>query len=218
RHLRPPLRPPLLPLPPRRPPPHRPAPHPQGARQDPLRLRPQGVAPRGPHRARRTQAPQGPAPRGPPAVGSPAARAGPAAEAQGGAALIAGRARAQAARHFFPDVNAWLDRPPDTRLPGACTYPARSLAWGGLALYLLPLGSRRQPDHGLRDGGPRVLANLNRLARAAQTTPPAHDTLDHLPGHVKLAGWERPRARMARRLARMKALGAARLLGRPVLL
>src|SRR5581483_4875572 len=52
RRLRPPLRPPLLPLPPRRPPPHRPAPHPQGARQDPLRLRPQGVAPRGPHRAR----------------------------------------------------------------------------------------------------------------------------------------------------------------------
>ncbi len=89
---------------------------------------------------------------------------------------------------------------------------------GGLALYLLQLGSRRQPDHGLRDGGPRVLANLNRLARAAQTTPPAHDTLDHLPGHVKLAGWERPRARMARRLARLKALGAARLLGRPVLL
>jgi hypothetical protein len=63
-----------------------------------------------------------------------------------------------------------------------------------------------------------VLANLNRLAGTAQTTLPVHDTLDHFLGHVGLAGWEQLRARCARRLVRMKALDAARLLGRPVLL
>lgn len=103
-------------------------------------------------------------------------------------------------------------------MPEACTYPTRFLAWWGLALYLLQLGSRRQLDYDLRDGGPRVLANLNRLAEAAQTTLPVHDTLDHFLGHVALTGWERLRTRMVQRLVRMKALDAARVQGRPVLL
>jgi hypothetical protein len=85
-------------------------------------------------------------------------------------------------------------------------------------LYLLQLGSRRQLDYDLRDGGPRVLANFNRLAQTEQTTLPVHDTLDHFVGHVQRAGWERLRTHMARRLLRMKALDAARLQGRPVLL
>src|SRR5262245_10288055 len=218
RPVHPPLRPPLLPLPSRRPPAHRPTSHLQGERQDPFRLRPQAPAARGPHMARRTPAPQAPAPRDPPAVGGPATGPGPAAQAQGGAALIAGRALVQTVRHFFPDFNPWLDRLPDTRLPEACTYPTRFLAWWGLALYLLQLGSRRQLDYELRGGGPQVLANLNRLAQAEQTALPVHDTLDHFLGHVRLCGWEWLRARLVQRLLRMKALDAARLLGRPVLL
>ena len=121
-------------------------------------------------------------------------------------------------RHFFPDFNTWLDRLPDTRVPDACTYSTRFLAWWGLALYLLQLGSRRQLDFDLRDGGPQVQANLNRLAQAEQTTLPVHDTFDHFVGHVALSGWERLRDRVAQRLLRMKALDAARLQGRPVLL
>jgi hypothetical protein len=103
-------------------------------------------------------------------------------------------------------------------VPDACTYASRFLAWWGLCLYVLQLGSRRQLDFELRDGGPRVLANLNRLAGAEQTTLPVHGTLDHFLGHVALAGWERLRTRLVQRLVRMKALDAARLLGRPVLL
>ena len=103
-------------------------------------------------------------------------------------------------------------------MPDACTYSTRFLAWWGLALYLLQLGSRRQLDYELRDGGPQVLANLNRLAQASQATLPVHDTLDHFLGHVALDGWQRLRTRVVQRLLRMKALDAARLLGRPVLL
>jgi hypothetical protein len=132
--------------------------------------------------------------------------------------LIAGRALVQTTRHFFPQLNAWLDRLPDTRVPEACTYATRFLAWWGLALYLLQLGSRRQLDYELRDGGPQVLANLNRLAETTQTTLPVHDTLDDFLGYVQLAGWEWLRTQLVQRLVRMKALDAARLLGRPVLL
>jgi hypothetical protein len=168
--------------------------------------------------AGRTQAPQTPPPRDPPADGGPAPGPGAPPEAQGGAPLIAGRALVQSARHFFPELNAWLDRLPDARDAEACTYPTRFLAWWGICLYLLQLGSRRQLDYDLRAGGPRVLANLNRLAETAQTTLPAHDTLDYFLGHVRRGGWERLRQRMVQRLVRMKALDAARLLGRPVLL
>ena len=132
--------------------------------------------------------------------------------------MIVGKALVQTVRHFFPDFNTWLDRLPDTRVPDACTYRTRFLAWWGLALYLLQLGSRRQLDYDLRDGGPQVLANLNRLAQAEQTTLPVHDTLDHFLGHVALKGWEGLRTRAVQRLLRMKVLDAARLLGRPVLL
>jgi hypothetical protein len=132
--------------------------------------------------------------------------------------LIAGRALVQTTRHFFPELNTWLDRLPDTRLPEACIYATRFLAWWGICLYLLQLGSRRQLDYELRDGGPQVLANLNRLAETDQETLPVHDTLDHFLGHVTLAGWERLRTQMVQRLLRMKARDAARLLGRPVLL
>ncbi len=124
----------------------------------------------------------------------------------------------QTARHFFPDFNAWLDRLPDSRAQPACTYPTRFLAWWGLALYVFQLGSRRQLDYDLRDGGRPVLANLNRLAGTALTSLPVHDTLDHFLGHVRQGGWEWLRTRVVQRLLRMKALDAARLLGRPVLL
>ena len=124
----------------------------------------------------------------------------------------------QTVRHFFPDLPEWLDRLPDSRDQDASTYSRRFLAWWGISLYLLQLGSRRQLDYDLRDGGPQVLANLNRLAQTEQTTLPVHDTLDHFLEHVPLAGWERVRTQMVQRLLRMKALDSARLLGQPVLL
>ena len=62
----------------------------------------------------------------------------------GGTPLIVGRALVQTVRPFFPPLNDWLDHLPDTRVQQACTYPTRFLAWWGLLLYLLQLGSRRR--------------------------------------------------------------------------
>ena len=168
--------------------------------------------------AGRTQTAQGTAPRDPSVVGGTAAGTGPTVEAQSGATLIVGQALVQTTRHFFPELNAWLERLPDTRVQDACTYATRFLAWWGLCLYLFQLGSRRQLDFDLRDGGQTVLNNLNRLAETEQTTLPVHDTLDHFVGHVKLSGWERLRTQCVQRLLRMKVLDSSRLQGHPVLL
>jgi hypothetical protein len=132
--------------------------------------------------------------------------------------LIAGTALAQTVRHFFPDLNAWLQALPDRRDPEAITYATRFLAWWGIALYLCQLGSRRQLDFDLEARGTCVLDNLNRLAGTDQQTRPVHDTLDYfLDDHVA-AGLTGVRLQMARRLARSKVLDPARLLGLLVLL
>jgi hypothetical protein len=119
-------------------------------------------------------------------------------------------------RHFFPDLNQWLDRLPDSRDQDTITYETRFLGWWGIALYLFQLGSRRQLDFDLDARGTHVLDNLNRLAQTDHSTRPVHDTLDHFLGHSRPAGVARVRTLMAQRLLRMKALDAARLLGLPV--
>jgi hypothetical protein len=124
----------------------------------------------------------------------------------------------QTVRHFFPELNAWLDALPDTRAPEMTVYPTRFLGWWGLWLYLGQLGSRRQLDFQLDDWGTQVLSNLNRLAGTQQRTRPVHDTLDHFLEHVRAQAFAGVRMQMARRLIRMKALDAARLLGHLVVL
>jgi hypothetical protein len=124
----------------------------------------------------------------------------------------------QTVRHFFPDLNGWLDRLKDTRDQEAITYSRRFLAWWGIALYLFQLGSRRQLDFELDSTGTRVLTNLNRLAGTDHDTRPVHDTLDHFLGHVPPEEFVCVRTRMARRLVRMRVFDAARLLGKQVVL
>lgn len=119
-------------------------------------------------------------------------------------------------RHFFPDLNRWLDQLPDSRDRDARIYETRFLGWWGLSLYLFQLGSRRQLDFDLDHRGTQVLDNLNRLAETEHATRPVHDTLDHFLEHVPAAALGGLRTKMARRLLRMKALDEARLAGRPV--
>jgi hypothetical protein len=124
----------------------------------------------------------------------------------------------QTVHHFFPEFNAWLDALPDSRAPEMTVYETRFMAWWGLWLYLGQLGSRRQLDFQLDTWGTEVLTNLNRLAETEHTTRPVNDTLDHYLEHVGAKPLAGLRTRMARRLIRMKALDAARLLGDLVLL
>ena len=163
-------------------PPYRPAPHLQGERQDPLRLRAQRPAPRGPaHGWTNTNASRPCSTR---SINSRWLCSGP------GLRLLKLKAWATAPPAGPSSRPSATSSPNST--PGSTVSPGHarpgglhllhtlSLAWwAGLALYLLQLGSRRQLDYDLRDGGPPVLANLNRLAETEQTTLPVHDTLDH---------------------------------------
>jgi hypothetical protein len=132
--------------------------------------------------------------------------------------LTIGPILAQTVGHFFPELNAWIDRIPDPRFPPLVIYHKRFLIWWGLSLFLCKLGSRRQLDYQLNTDGPEVLANLNRLAGTAQDRRPVNQTLEYF---LKLIG-EEPVAdlkrQMLKRMIRMKALDAARLLGRFVVL
>jgi hypothetical protein len=92
--------------------------------------------------------------------------------------LKVGPAFAQTVRHFFPQLNDWLDQFPDPRCQERVTYKRRALVWCGLLMFVGKLGSRRQFDFQFRDPGSRVLENLNRLAVTEQKAVPCHDTLD----------------------------------------
>lgn len=154
--------------------------------------------------------------------GNPAIDPGPGArpratpEAPCGPAL--GKALVQTSRHFFPNLNTWLDRVSDGRDQEAIIYEGRFLIWWGIALYLLQLGSRRQLDFDLDARGTCVLANLNRLAGTAHDTRPVHDTLDYFLEHSRPQALADLQTQMIQRLLRMKALDAARLLGKFVVI
>lgn len=168
--------------------------------------------------AGRTPASEGAAPRDPSTVGRPAASPGPPPQTQGGQALKLGAALVQTIRHFFPELNAWLDALPDSRDQECIVYERRFLAWWGIALYLFQLGSRRQLDFELAATDTCVLTNLNRLAQTTHTTRPVHDTLDHFLDHSQAEAFADVRRKMVQRLVRMKALDSARLLGSLVVL
>jgi hypothetical protein len=93
-------------------------------------------------------------------------------------------------------------------------YDKHFLVWWGLSLFLCKLGSRRQLDYQLNTDGPQVLANLNRLAGTQQTTRPVNGTLEYFVGRIGSAPLAELEQKMVHRLIRMRALDAARLQGR----
>ena len=99
-----------------------------------------------------------------------------------GATLNIGPILVRTVRHFFPDLNAWIDDIDDPRFQPLVIYDKRFLVWWGLCLFLCKLGSRRQLDYQLNTDGPEVLANLNRLAGTAQDTRPVNQTLEYFVG------------------------------------
>jgi len=116
-------------------------------------------------------------------------------------------------RHFWPELNDWLDRVPDSRFKPLVVYDKRFLIWWGLSLYLFQLSARRQLDFALDCRDSDILTNLNRLAKTKQETRPVHKTLHHFLGHTGVAPYSALRRQMLQRLIRSKALDAARLQG-----
>jgi hypothetical protein len=121
-------------------------------------------------------------------------------------------------RHFFPDLNSWIDDIDDQRFQPMVVYHKRFLVWWGLGLFLFKLSSRRQLDYEFNTDGPEVLNNLNRLAGTAQDSRPVNKTLEHFLKRNGSAPIASLRRLMVQRLIRMKALDAARLQGRFVAL
>ena len=135
-----------------------------------------------------------------------------------GSTLNIGPILARTMGHFFPDLNAWIDAIHDPRLLPLVVYHKRFLVWWGLSLFLCKLSSRRQLDYQLNSDGPAVLGNLNRLAGTAQDSRPVNQTLEYFLEQIGSAPIASLRQRMVQRLLRMKALDAARLQGRFVVL
>ncbi len=116
-------------------------------------------------------------------------------------------------RHFFPDLNDWMDAIPDPRFLPFVVYHKRFLLWWGLSLFLFKLGSRRQLDFELDARGTQVLDNFNRLAGTQQRTRPVHKTLNYFLCGTGPEPLAELCTRMVRRLLRMKVLDRARLQG-----
>src|ERR1700674_1337491 len=104
----------------------------------------------------RTQTPQDPARRDQPANGGSGKDPCAAPEAEKGPTLNIGPALVRTIRHFWPELNDWLDDIPDRRDQAAITYAARFLLWWGFALFLFKLGSRRNLDFDLDARGTQV--------------------------------------------------------------
>ena len=113
--------------------------------------------------------------------------------------------------HYWPDFRTWLAGLNDTRDRNRITYGTGFLAWMGLMVFLLKLGSRRQARFEL--ASPTALENLNRLSGCHQETLAHSDTLNHFLGHVHPAEWAALRRKMVQRLIRNKVLDSGRLLG-----
>ena len=136
---------------------------------------------------------------------------------KGGKVLSLGEAFVKTIRHFWPGLNRQLDTLPDTRYEPFVEYDRKFLTWWGLLLFSFKLGSRRQLDYDLRDTDLEVLHNVNRLAGTHQKTLPVHKTLAHYLGHLGSDAVAQLRTWCLRRLIRMKALDACRLMGKFVI-
>jgi hypothetical protein len=165
---------------------------------------------------RAAPSPEGTPPRDPTPHSGPNPDACEARPTPRGPDLIAVTAFVQTIRHFFPDLNDWLDKLPDSRDQESVTYSTRFLAWIGLLLFTLQIGSRRKLDDVLDEHYTQALDNVNRLAGTRQQSLPVHDTLHYFMGHIACEGFIHLRWQMVQRLLRMKVMDDARLLGRVV--
>lgn len=115
-------------------------------------------------------------------------------------------------RRFFPSLRRCLDALGDFRDPRLVIYPARSLLWSGVLLFLFRLGARRRLRFELHS--PAGVENLNRIAETSIEQIPHPDTLAYYLKGVCPEELSDVRTGMVRDLVRSRALDRDRLLGR----
>ena len=101
-----------------------------------------------------------------------------------GTTLNIGPILARTVRHFFPELNNWIDEIERPALPPVRSSTTTLPGVVGAELFLCKLSSRRQLDFQLNTDGPQVLNNLNRLAGTAQSQPAGEQTLDYFLGQI----------------------------------
>ena len=156
---------------------------------------------------------QDPDPRSQPVVCGPDQETHCAPPAAAGTTLNISPILVQTIRHFFPDLNTWIDEIDDPRFPPMVVYNKQFLVWLWLSLFLCKLSSRHQSDFQLNTDGPEVLPNLNRLAGTTQDSQPVNKTLEYLLKKICSAPIAGLRQQMVQHSIRMKALYTARLAG-----
>lgn len=114
-------------------------------------------------------------------------------------------------RHFFPELNSWLDGIRDPRNPNKTEYEPREVLWPGLLIFSCKLGARRQSKFNFNT--PEFFQNFQRLTSTAKRRICSHDTTAYLCEKLNPQELRKVLGLMAQRLIRMRALERWRLLG-----
>lgn len=115
--------------------------------------------------------------------------------------------------HFFPWWEQWLGEIPDPRNPELIEYELETLIWMGILMLMSGRRARKQIGHEMRS--PEVVENLKALSRQPDLDKAPHgDTVEYSMVRSRWEYYEALKAKMIRRLIRMRALERERLLGR----
>ena len=113
-------------------------------------------------------------------------------------------------RHFFPEMDRWLDEVHDPRKSGKSEYRMRVLLLMGTLMFLGHTKSRNHMNDNVR-GASAMAGNLARLSGEEVADVPHLDTLEKVLRRSDPAHIERVLSFMIRRLVRMKALDGWRM-------
>jgi hypothetical protein len=113
--------------------------------------------------------------------------------------------------HFFPQFLNWLGAVKDPRVKKKIKYPFQNLAYVGILLFLLKLGSRRQVKY--RFSTPEFIKNLNILSETEMERVADPGTLENLLKQVNPEDMGRVRTKIVNNLIRKKVLAKFRLFG-----
>ena len=130
-----------------------------------------------------------------------------------GSPLKVGALLVRTIRHFFPELNDWMDAIPDPRFRPFVVYHKRFLLWWELSLFLFQLSSRRQLDFELAARGTQRPGQPQSPGRHAARDATGAQDLELLPGRHRRSRWPSYARTWCGACSRMRVLDAGRLQG-----